>query len=1090
MASRAISKETWEHHRAMIYELYINQDLKLDRVNKEMRERGFIASNQQYARRFKEWKMIKSLKEDEWKYISHRIQSRSLQGKPSVVFVHNQLIPERKYSRGVQRHDRPSFTPSNPLPQSMDYIRVCTPAVSSGNELVVQAAQSVQQELRTVVVVLENLPSWEISDLLDQNREAPVSFIFPARSLTVEVRVYEDSLSRQAFSSSISTTTFRQDVQVVLQYCNASLRLLGFAPENSSLALEESPESTLWKQICCQYRLVQDPPTDCGLSTFLQLLKIILSLTANNLLVSSYDKEFQDLVDLLQKVDPIDHFLQLIANYGLHWILRMMMRLRHSTLEIFMNRIVIHSAAQGDCKLVRSVLETGLATDALEAKEWITEAFRNAVSHGQSLGLTRYLLDVGANPYVCDEDRLCELLQNAWIESDSALIQSLLDAMVLKYESKYWNIWQELICHAFEEATHLRDMVLNSFVELIPPTFRSDCRLLIAATFNSERQALNNLLWEQRWKEKFLSEPRCQIIFGCLCETTASKADIERLEYLKNINPVHFQHSLSEILDAFPIHNEDTFLSLLLRLDYFFDLNQSGSIFKAAIERRWTKIAKFILQNAVKAGHQPISYFVDFDLEYRNASFSEILHDEVVLDWILSNIGAEGTHSIFRWLEWAILANELWLLKRIIHLNTIRASVEEIFGMPKFLSYALTEGNAETIQWLLALKSFLDPLNKTLDCDLTEDFWRPLGGGSGFRYPPSILTKFFSAGLSSSRDLLVMICSTCSEYRMENMRAIIDWRSSQGQPFSKADMSYCLDQIIDLRDHRLTRNSCWSCWRTSPNDGIPCHLRVLRLLRDYGATAKQLWVQAVLESNIEDSNMLVRRFFDAGMNAIHTAVLCLDITVLESLLTLGYSPNGYYRELGGCYETPIQVAASAGRHDVIEMLLRRGANVNALPYDHHGRTALQAAAAYGDLQLAVDLLRAGADIDAPAARLSGITALEGAASRGHLDLVHILITNSKNLFWLRKDCKRASRQANAYGHRVISRMLDKHARELAHRLGVEHEDEIDEMCNCEIFRSGHCRCGLERVFHVEMCEDCVMELCDEFKKCHSEQFTQ
>ena len=88
MAGRAISAEIWESHRPMIYELYINQDLKLDRVNQEMRERGFMASNQQYTRKFKVWKMIKTLKEDEWKYISHRLRSRALQGKPSAVFVH------------------------------------------------------------------------------------------------------------------------------------------------------------------------------------------------------------------------------------------------------------------------------------------------------------------------------------------------------------------------------------------------------------------------------------------------------------------------------------------------------------------------------------------------------------------------------------------------------------------------------------------------------------------------------------------------------------------------------------------------------------------------------------------------------------------------------------------------------------------------------------------------------------------------------------------------------------------------------------------------------------------------------------------
>ena len=70
--------------------------------------------------------------------------------------------------------------PSNTLPQSIDYIRVCTPAASSSNELVVQAAApSAQQALQTVAVVLENLPSWEMRELLDQSCESPVLTSFP-----------------------------------------------------------------------------------------------------------------------------------------------------------------------------------------------------------------------------------------------------------------------------------------------------------------------------------------------------------------------------------------------------------------------------------------------------------------------------------------------------------------------------------------------------------------------------------------------------------------------------------------------------------------------------------------------------------------------------------------------------------------------------------------------------------------------------------------------------------------------------------------------------------------------------------------------
>ena len=150
-----------------------------------MRKRGFAASNQQYARQFRKWRVTKSLKGDEWRYISSVLQDRSLRGKPSVVFVHGQEVPMRKHYRGVHRHNRPLLLP--PAAQHMSHIRVCTP-ISIGDDTADGCAllpwpidsethglQAMRRETPSVSVVLDQLPSWEMADMLDQSCRCPES---------------------------------------------------------------------------------------------------------------------------------------------------------------------------------------------------------------------------------------------------------------------------------------------------------------------------------------------------------------------------------------------------------------------------------------------------------------------------------------------------------------------------------------------------------------------------------------------------------------------------------------------------------------------------------------------------------------------------------------------------------------------------------------------------------------------------------------------------------------------------------------------------------------------------------------------------
>ncbi|KAH7129162.1 ankyrin repeat-containing domain protein [Dactylonectria macrodidyma] len=91
--------------------------------------------------------------------------------------------------------------------------------------------------------------------------------------------------------------------------------------------------------------------------------------------------------------------------------------------------------------------------------------------------------------------------------------------------------------------------------------------------------------------------------------------------------------------------------------------------------------------------------------------------------------------------------------------------------------------------------------------------------------------------------------------------------------------------------------------------------------------------------------------------------------------------------------TALQAAASQSEPSarVVALLLQHGAHVNAPPAELGGITALQGVAASGDIEIARMLLSWGADVNAPAAQWKGRTAIEAAAEHGRLGMVRLLL---------------------------------------------------------------------------------------------------
>ncbi|KAJ6003166.1 hypothetical protein N7451_005713 [Penicillium sp. IBT 35674x] len=125
------------------------------------------------------------------------------------------------------------------------------------------------------------------------------------------------------------------------------------------------------------------------------------------------------------------------------------------------------------------------------------------------------------------------------------------------------------------------------------------------------------------------------------------------------------------------------------------------------------------------------------------------------------------------------------------------------------------------------------------------------------------------------------------------------------------------------------------------------------------------------------------------VTALQSAVASRNIDIVELLLQRGAEVNAPANEHGG--RTALQIAASQDYHSMVKLLRDHGADVNGLPSPVRGRSALQEAASRGFMKLTKYLLASGADPNLPPARFGGVTALQGAAIGGNIRIVIMLL---------------------------------------------------------------------------------------------------
>lgn len=109
-----------------------------------------------------------------------------------------------------------------------------------------------------------------------------------------------------------------------------------------------------------------------------------------------------------------------------------------------------------------------------------------------------------------------------------------------------------------------------------------------------------------------------------------------------------------------------------------------------------------------------------------------------------------------------------------------------------------------------------------------------------------------------------------------------------------------------------------------------------------------------------------------------------DVSALESGLTSGADPHG--RDAHG--RTPLHVAAYAGQHEIMGLLVAAGADPNALEHDRYDVVTIAAVA--NDVPTLEVALALGGKATNVTSRYDG-TALIAAAHLGHVEVVRLLV---------------------------------------------------------------------------------------------------
>ncbi len=191
-------------------------------------------------------------------------------------------------------------------------------------------------------------------------------------------------------------------------------------------------------------------------------------------------------------------------------------------------------------------------------------------------------------------------------------------------------------------------------------------------------------------------------------------------------------------------------------------------------------------------------------------------------------------------------------------------------------------------------------------------------------------------------------------------------------------------------------------------------LQNIEELKSELSLARQVWGKTeIIERARED---LQARGLGIAEEVFAACVAEGDANAAEDFLRIGFSPDS--RDERG---VPILSLAIRGRHrDLVEMLVRRGANVNAVSHDR-GNSPLMEAAVRGDSETVIQLLESAADLDLQSK--NGQTALMLAVGEGFTGVAKTLLERGADITPVDQLGMTAGKYAQLFKHTEISELI-------------------------------------------------------------------
>jgi NACHT domain/Ankyrin repeats (many copies)/Ankyrin repeats (3 copies) len=173
--------------------------------------------------------------------------------------------------------------------------------------------------------------------------------------------------------------------------------------------------------------------------------------------------------------------------------------------------------------------------------------------------------------------------------------------------------------------------------------------------------------------------------------------------------------------------------------------------------------------------------------------------------------------------------------------------------------------------------------------------------------------------------------------------------------------------------------------------------------------------EMILRMVFDDESVILEEKGDMARTALIWAAELGHVRVVDLLLKKGANVNAQ----GGMYGNALQAASRAGQEEVVQMLLNKGAKVNAQGGAYGN--ALQAASSLGHENVVQILLNKGAEVNAQGGPFGN--ALQGASSAGHERVVQILLNKGAELHAQGGLYKTATNAALHGGHVKVKQML-------------------------------------------------------------------